>query len=179
MAIIPVYVDILRALAGTPPGRPVWPHFEAHAYLPHRAFFEGLLETYGADTYGPLGLPGAVEMAAPMLRQALAPAAAYRMEERCHRLLETAAPLLPGSTPNLYLGTLLFMAPAATLSVLHRPAMALGLERFHPSPPPTGDKLLYHPDEVAEMVPHEAAHAARMQVLRLPPPPAGSLCSTW
>lgn len=171
MAIIPVYVDVLRALAGTPPGTPVWPRFEAHAYIPHRAFFEGLLETYGSDMYGERGLPGAVEMAAPMLQQALAPAAAYHMEERCHRLLETAAPLLPGITPNLYLGTLLSMAPAATLSVLHRPAMALGLERFHPNPPPSDEKLLYHPDEVAEMIPHEAAHAARMQVLGLPPTP--------
>jgi hypothetical protein len=171
MAIIPLYRDLQRALAETQHGQPVWPRFEAGVYLPHRAYFEGLADTYGRELYGPTGLQGTIEMASPMLRQALAPAATYGMEERAQRLMDVTAPLLPGSQPNLYLGTLLFMAPAATISVLKRPAMALGLERFHPNPPATGEKYLYHPDEVAEMIPHEAAHAARMQVLNLPPTP--------
>lgn len=171
LALIPLYQEILQTLQRLPEGAPVWPDFEAAVYLPHRAYFEGLGHTYGPEVFGPGGLPAAVERQAPHLRLALSPAPAYRMEERAQQLLDAVAPLLPGNPPNLYLATLLFLAPAATLSILGRPAIALGLERFHPTPPPGGAKYWYHPDEVVEMIPHEAAHAARMQVLDLPPSP--------
>lgn len=172
MAIIPLYRDVVRTLSAVPPGQAVWPRFEDEVYYPHRAYFEGLVETYGAESFGPGGLVGAVEQSAPVLRQALQPAAGYGMEEAARQWQEFLAPRLPGSQPNLYLGTLLFTAPAATLSVLGRPAVSLGLERFHPAPPAQqGHKYWYHPAEVAEMLPHEAAHAARMQVLDLPATP--------
>jgi hypothetical protein len=173
VAVIPLYRDILRTLSELPYGYPVWPRFEATVYYPHRAFFEGLVNTYGSDVFGPGGLPGAIERMAPALRESLRHAPGYGMEAEAQRWLDTVSPLLRWSPPNLYLGTLLFTAPAATLSVLGRPAMALGLERFHPSPPAAdqGDKYWYHPVEVAEMIPHEAAHVARMQALDLPPTP--------
>lgn len=171
VAIIPLYRDILHTLSACPEGHSVWPVFEEQVYDPHRAYFEGLVETYGEEVFGPGGLSGALERAAPALRQALAPAPAYGIEREAQSLLEAVSPMLPGSPPNIYLGTLLFIAPAATLSVLGRPAIALGLERFHPSPPAGGSKYWYHPAELPEMIPHEAAHAARMQVLKLPPTP--------
>jgi hypothetical protein len=172
VAIIPLYRDVLRTLAACPGGQPVWPRFQDEVYYPHRAFFEGLVETYGAEMFGPGGLPGAVEQSAPRLRQMLGFAPAYGMEQPCEQYMQTVAPLLPGETPNLYLGTLFFTAPAATISVLGRPAMTLGMERFHPQPPAhQPQKYWYHPHEVVEMIPHEAAHAARMQVLDLPPTP--------
>ncbi len=170
MAIIPVYPDMLRALQAAPPGRR-WPAFEARVYLPHRAYFDGLAETYGPEIFGPGGLPGAVERMGPALLQALSPAPGYQMEERTARLLAAARSLLPGTEPDVWLGTLLFIAPAATLSVQGQPAIALGMERFHPAPPPVPQKYWYQPDEVVEMIPHEAAHAARMEVLNLPPTP--------
>jgi hypothetical protein len=172
VAIIPLYKDLLRSLGACPAGQPVWPRFEAEVYYPHRAFFEGLVETYGDELFGPGGLPDAVEAAAPRLLQMLRFAPSYGMEQQCEQNLQMASALLPGATPNLYLGTLLFTAPAATISVLARPALVLGLERFHPQPPADQpQKYWYHPSESVEMIPHEAAHAARMQVLDLPPTP--------
>lgn len=171
MALIPVYQDVLRVLRATPQGSPVWPAFEAEVFLPHRAYFEGLGQTYGPEIFSPDGLPGTVERLAPYLRASLEPAPAYGMEEQAQRLLDEVTALLPGTPPNLYLATLFYLAPAATISVLGRPAIALGLERFHPAPPPGEPKVWYRPDEIVEMIPHEAAHAARMQVLDLPPTP--------
>ncbi|MGE5675027.1 MAG: DUF2268 domain-containing putative Zn-dependent protease, partial [Mycobacterium leprae] len=165
------YQDVRAALQAAGPGAPVWPYFEAIAYRPHRAYFDGLLETYGPDAFGPLGLPGGVELAAPFLRQALADAPLFGLEQTAHAILQKVEPLLPGTEPDLYLGTLLFMAPAGTISVQRQPVVTLGLERFHLTPPATGPKFWYHPAEVVEMVPHEAAHVARMQALRLPPSP--------
>lgn len=171
VSVIPLYLDVLNALRAVPDGAPAWPFFRETAYQPHRAFFDGLVETYSDFLFGPGGLPGAVERTGPALRAALAPAPTYRMEQQAEQLLRTAGMLLPGEEPDLYLGTLFFTAPAATLSVNGRPAIALGLERFHPAPPRGGPKTWYHPTEMVEMVPHEAAHAARMQVLGLPPTP--------
>ncbi|HEY8346527.1 MAG TPA: DUF2268 domain-containing putative Zn-dependent protease [Symbiobacteriaceae bacterium] len=171
MALIPVYQDVLRVLQAVPPGTPVWPAFESEVFLPHRAFFEGLSATYGPEVFGPGGLPAAVEQLAPILRAALEPASSYQMEEYVQKLLDQVTPLLPGIPSNVYLGVLFFLSPAATLSILERPAIALGLERFHPSPPPGPFKYWYHPREAEEMIPHEAAHVARMQVLKLPPTP--------
>ncbi|HLN64982.1 MAG TPA: DUF2268 domain-containing putative Zn-dependent protease [Symbiobacteriaceae bacterium] len=129
------------------------------------------METYGETMFGPDGLRGAMEKAAPALKAMLRHAPGYGLEAATARLMAQVEPLLPGTAPNVYLGTLLFMAPAATLGVLGRPAVALGLERFHPGPPPHQPKYWYHPAEVVEMLPHEAAHVARMQVLKLPPTP--------
>lgn len=171
MTLIPVYRDVLLSLEAAVQGSPLWPAFHNIAYQPNQAFFDGLTETYGPDLFGPHGLPGAVEAIAPALHQALRPAPSYRMEERATSILEGLRPYLPGRLPDLYLGSLFFMAPAATLSIRGRPALALGLERFTPNPPAAGEKFWYHPDEVAEMLPHEAAHAVRMEALSLPPSP--------
>ncbi|HEY3365638.1 MAG TPA: DUF2268 domain-containing putative Zn-dependent protease [Symbiobacteriaceae bacterium] len=171
MSVIPVYQDVLRALRSVGDGYPAWPAFAEGVYRLHRAYFDGLLETYGETMLGPGGLSGAVERMAPSLRQALASAPGFGLEAQVGHILQAIRLLLPGDEPDLYLGTLFFMAPAATLSVNGRPAIALGLERFHPAPPSSGQKFWYHPREVVEMVPHEAAHAARMQVLGLPPTP--------
>lgn len=171
MSIIPVYRDVLLSLEAARQGSPLWAAFHNIGYRPHGAFFDGLTETYGPDLFGPGGLPATVERLGPMLHQALRPAPSYQMEERAGAILDAIRPHLPGRMPDLYLGTLFFLAPAATLSVEGRPALALGLERFSPDPPATGEKYLYHPDEVVEMLPHEAAHAIRMEALGLPPTP--------
>lgn len=171
MAVVPVYRDVLLSLEAVRHGSPLWPAFDTIAYRPHHPFFDGLFETYGSTFLGPGGLPGVVADQAPALYQALRLAPAYRMEERSTALLEALRPHLPGKLPDLYLGTLFFIAPAATLSVGGKPAMALGLERFTPNPPASGQKYWYHPDEVLEMLPHEAAHAVRMEALHLPPTP--------
>lgn len=154
MAVIPLYRELSRALRE---GR-----------LPHPEYFAGLEETYGSEVFGPGGVRGALAQVGPGLVQALEPAGGYAMEERAQRLLDQVASLLPIAPPDLYLATLLFIAPAATLSMQGRPVIALGLERFSPKPPSGGEKVWYHPAEAAEMIPHEAAHAARMQVLGLP-----------
>ncbi|HYG58519.1 MAG TPA: DUF2268 domain-containing putative Zn-dependent protease [Symbiobacteriaceae bacterium] len=172
MAVIPLYLDVLRTLTAIPYGYPVWPYFEQSCYYPHRAFFEGFMATYGEDVLGPGGLPGAVESMAPALRERLRAAPWYGLEQQLPGWMAALGALLPGSAPNVYLGTLFFTAPAATLSVLGRPAIVLGLERFLPAPlPAQGEKYWYHPAEAVEMIPHEAAHAARMQALDLPATP--------
>jgi|GEM_PF-1737147 len=173
VSLTPVYRDVLLSLEAYRQGSPLWPAFATIAYQPHQAFFDGLTETYGPSLFGPEGLPGAVQQSALMLHEALRPAPTYRMEERAAAILEATRPYLPGPMPDLYVGTLFFTAPAATLSVRGRPAIALGLERFSPQPPSTGEKYWYHPDEVVEMLPHEAAHAVRMEALGLPPTPQG------
>ena len=134
MHITPVYRDVLLSLEAAELGSPLWPAFYHMAYLPHRADFDGL-----ADTYGPLlldrgGLPGILAGQAPALRQALRPAPGYRMEERVRSIM-TRGPRLPGPLPRVFLATLFFAAPAATIAVEGRPAIALGLERFSPAPP--------------------------------------------
>jgi hypothetical protein len=171
MQIIPAYRDVWLSLEAARSGAPLWPAFEQIAYRPNRPLFDGLIETYGAELFGPHGLPGALASAAPALHEALRPAPSYRMEERASAIMEALRPHLPGRMPELYLGTLFFIAPAATLSVGGRPAIALGLERFTPHPPSGGEKYWYHPDEVVEMLPHEAAHAVRMEALGLAPTP--------
>lgn len=172
VAVIPLYRDVVRALGAAPAGAPVWPRFEAEVCRRYPAYFAGLAETYGETFFGPGGLPGAVEGAATALLQSLRSAEAFGMEEQVRYWLDTAAPLLPlAGAPDLYLGTLFYTAPAATLGVGGRPAIALGMERFHPAPPETGTKYWYRPAEAAEMIPHEAAHVARMQALGLPPTP--------
>lgn len=164
MALVELYPDLLRALNG--PG-PVWSRLSPTTI----GFLAGLEATYGPETFGPAGVPGALDrLAAPLLR-AIAPAAGYGLAESARALLHTVTPLLPGRPADLYLGTLLFIAPAGTVNVGGQPAIAVGLERFHSVPPQGGEKIWYHPSEIAEMIPHEAAHAARMQVLGLPPTP--------
>lgn len=171
MSPVPVYRDVLLGLEAARRGEPLWPAFRRTAYEPHRAYFDGLAETYGAALFGRERLPGLVAAQAPVLYRALLPAPAYDMERRASAILEAIRPHLPGPLPDLYLGTLFFMAPGATLSVGGRPAIALGMERFSPSPPPTPQKFWYHPDEAIEILPHEAAHAVRMRALGLPPTP--------
>lgn len=166
MSLVALYPDLLQALNG--PG-PVWPRLSPTTV----DFLAGLEATYGPETFGPAGVPGTLERLAGPLLGALAPAAGYGLEESARSLLRAVTPLLPGRSADLYLGTLLFIAPAGTISVGGRPAIAVGLERFHPTPPQGGEKRWYHPAEIVEMIPHEAAHAARMQVLGLPPTPRG------
>ncbi len=170
MRITPVYRDLLLSLRAAELGSPLWPAFCHMAYLPHRTYFDGLVETYGTLITGQGGLPGLVTRLAPALSRALRPAPAYRMEERVRAILARIEPLLPGPLPRVYLATLFFAAPAATVAVEGRPAVALGLERFSPSPPP-GPRYGYPPEGVEEMLPHEAAHVARMEALGLPPSP--------
>lgn len=140
-----------------------------------RRLLAGLEETYGPEPFGPGGVWGALARCGPALAGALAPAcqpaAGYDLDAFAPRLLDRAMSLLPGPAPDLYLGTLLFLAPAATLSIGGKPAIALGLERFHPSPPPGEPRSLFRPGEAEEMIPHEAAHAVRMRALSLPPTP--------
>lgn len=174
MSIIPVYRDVLLSLEAARQGSPLWAAFHNIAYRPHRPFFDGLTETYGPDLFGAGGLPGMLSQVGPMLYQALTPAPSYQMEQRAGAILNGIRPSLPGRVPELYLGTLFFLAPAATLSVEGRPVIALGLERFSPAPESSGEsgeKYWYHPDEVVEMLPHEAAHAVRMEALGLAPTP--------
>ncbi|MFZ5825641.1 MAG: DUF2268 domain-containing putative Zn-dependent protease [Bacillota bacterium] len=171
MSIIPVYRDVLLSLEAARQGSPLWAAFHNIAYRPNQPYFDGLTETYGADLFGPGGLSAVVEQSGPMLHQALRPAPSYQMEERATAILDAVRPHLPGRVPPLYLGTLFFLAPAATLSIAGRPALALGLERFSLQAPTQGEKYLYHPDEVVEMLPHEAAHAVRMEALGLDPTP--------
>ncbi len=172
MRITPVYRDVLRSLEAAARGSPLWPAFHHLAYRPHREYFDGFAETYGPALLGREGLPALVTRLAPALHLALSPAPGYRMEERVRSIMARLRPLLPGRLPDVYLATLFFVAPAATISVGGRPAIALGLERFSPAPPP-GPRYWYRPDEVEEMLPHEAAHAVRMEALGLPPSPQG------
>ncbi|MFZ5817114.1 MAG: DUF2268 domain-containing putative Zn-dependent protease [Bacillota bacterium] len=170
MNLIPVYRDVLISLEAARQGSPLWAAFHNIAYRPHRPYYDGLIETYGPDLFGPRGLEGAIATLAPHLHRALTPAPAYRMEERAAAILEATRPHLPGRMPDLYLAPLFFLAPAATIAVGGRPAIVLGLDRFSPVPP-DGPKYWYHPDEAVEMLPHEAAHAVRMEALDLPPTP--------
>lgn len=173
MALILLYRDVARVLGSVPYGYPVWPRFEEEVYYPHRAFFEGLVETYGEETFGEGGLRGAIEQAAPRLREQLRHAHALGLESETQRWLEIVSPRLSWTPPNIYVGTLLYTAPAATIAVLGRPAVALGVERFQPGPvsAPGEGKYWYIPSEISEMIPHEAAHVARMQALALPATP--------
>lgn len=170
MRITPVYRDVLLSLEAAGLGSPLWPAFYHMAYLPHRAYFDGLADTYGPLLMGHGGLPGIVTRLAPALRRALQSAPGYRMEERVRSLMERLQPLLPGRVPHVWLATLFFAAPAATVAVGGRPEIALGMERFSPAPPP-GSRYWYPPEAAEEMLPHEAAHAVRMEALGLPPSP--------
>lgn len=135
-------------------------------------YFTGLADTYGPELLGP-GFP-ALHVAArgADLAARLARVAPLPWEPAAAALLDLALDYLPGPPPDLYLATLFDLAPAATVGVGGRPVIALGLERFDPAaapaPPP---RWLFAPAELADMVPHEAAHAVRMQVLDLPPSP--------
>ncbi len=173
MPITLVYPDLLAL-----PERRVWPAFSRSCYNRHRAYFDGLTETYGEDVLGPGGLRRAVETTVQPLRQSIQILLAEGGEPELavQTLLDHCLPLLPGIDPTVYLGTLFFLAPAATLSVGGRPAIAIGLERFtagDPPPPPAGypGRFFYRLSELEEMVPHEACHVARMEALHLPPTP--------
>jgi hypothetical protein len=131
------------------------------------AYYQGLAETYGLQA-----LPGAAPDLRAAERAALARAAALGLHERSARLLAASSRHLPGPEPDLYVGPLFGIAPAATIAVGGRPAVAVGADRFYPAADRTQyPRRFYHPDELAEMVPHEAAHAARMEALALPPTP--------
>lgn len=159
MAIIPLFRDLLRE---------GW----SACCRRHEPYFAGLWETYGPELLGP-GFPGALVAAGgAAVASQLLRVAPLGWEEAAAALLSLTFRHLPGPAPDLYLGTLFGMAPAATIGVQGRPAIALGLERFDPlasrEPPP---RTFFAPEELADMVPHEAAHAIRMQALTLPPSP--------
>lgn len=166
--LLPVYLDLIAALNAPPQA---WPRATAAVLEFHRPYFEGLLQTYGPELTGPDGLGGALLRLGPALRSALAPAPSYQMELLAAGLLDRVAPLLPGRAPDLYLATLLFQAPAATIGVQGRPVIALGMERFQPAPRAGPDQPWFHPADLLEIIPHEAAHVARMELLGLPPSP--------
>lgn len=173
MPVISLYRDLL-----TLPRHGLWPAFLRSCYGKHRTYFEGLLETYGPDVFGPDGLQQAVERAGPAVLKALHAllAGGFQPEPLAEGLLQECLPLLPGAPPRAFLATLFFLAPAATISVEGEPAIVLGLERFvpgerPPSPPGFPGRFYYQPREMEEMVPHEACHAARMRALGLPPTP--------
>lgn len=165
MAILPLYAE-LNALLTVPP-QPL--HHRLSGSL--RRYLTALDQTYEPGSFGPLGAVGLLEQIAPTLGSALRPAAGYGLEETCAHWLAESARMLKAEPPDLYLGTLLFTAPAATINVDGAPAIALGLERFRTQPPAHGPKHWYHPSEAVEMVPHEAAHSVRMRALGLPPTP--------
>lgn len=138
----------------------------------HEPYFAGLLDTYGPELLGP-GFPAAhVAAQGAAVAAGLARAAPLPWEQAAAGLLDLAMQHLPGPAPDLYLGTLFFMAPAATIGVGGQPALAIGLERFDPAAvparPPRGQ---FAPAELPDMVPHEAAHAVRMRALGLPASP--------
>lgn len=160
------------------PGRDLWPAFIRSTYKKHRPYFDGLVETYGSEVFGPAGLRGAVEAAGPAAVAAIRAllARGESPEATAEALLQQCQPLLPGEPPELYLATLLFLAPAATLCVAGAPVIAVGLERFttgDPPPPPPGypGRFHYRLPELEEMIPHEACHVARMRALSLPTTP--------
>lgn len=164
MAVIPLYRELLRLHSAVPQ------QFGALACQSYPAFFGGLWETYGAELFGP-SLPGTLQAAGPTLAVALQGASLLGLEERAEALLEQAAALLPGPKPDCYLATLLFTGPAATVCMGGTPVIVVGMERFTAHPPQGGPKLYYEPSELAEMIPHEAAHVARGTALRLQPSP--------
>lgn len=103
---------------------------------------------------------------------ALRQAAALDLTERASHLLGHVAEHLPGPEPDLYVGPLFGIAPAATIAVGGRPAIAIGADLFHPlANRQQFPRQAYHPDELEEMIPHEAAHVVRMESLSLPPTP--------
>lgn len=170
MAISRVYADFLPL-----PDQGLWPAFSRSCYRKHRDYFDGLIATYGEDAFGPGGLRRAVESAGAAARQAIQVlfAEGGDPEPLAEHLLEGCLPLLPGISPRVYLGTLFFLAPAATLDIGGQPAIAVGLERFTagdppPAPPGYPGRFFYRLTELEEMIPHEACHVARMQALSLP-----------
>lgn len=166
MAVIPLYRDLLRLHQAAPQ------QFGAIACQRYPTFFGGLWETYGPDLFGP-SLPRSLQVAGPALAEALHGASSLGLEERAEVLLAQSAALLPGPPPDCYLGTLLFTGPAATVGIGGAPVVVVGMERFMANPPTGGPKQYYHPTELAEMIPHEAAHVARGGALRLPMSPRG------
>lgn len=169
MAVIRLDRDFVKL----DPLRP-WTSFAKHCEAPHRAYFAGLRATYGDDFYGQGGLRGAINrLGPPMVRQLRAldrDGAAGTVED----LLNRCRPLLPeAAAVDCYLGVLFYLAPAATLAVDSRPAIAVGLERFTPGGAPSSPwgKYWYTLPELEEMIPHELCHAARMLALGLPPTP--------
>jgi hypothetical protein len=161
VAVIPLYRDLLR-LSGSAPDR-----FGSLACQTFPIFFGGLWETYGADLFGP-SLPQSLQTLRPNLTAALQGATTLGLEQAAAALLAQAGSRLPGLAPDCYLATLLFTGPAATVGIGGAPAIVIGMERFTAGPPAGGPKLYYHPAELAEMIPHEAAHVARMGALDLP-----------
>ncbi|MFO7171431.1 MAG: DUF2268 domain-containing putative Zn-dependent protease [Bacillota bacterium] len=131
-----------------------------------------LEETYGPEPFAPWGVWDPHHPAIPAARARIRRCAGAGWEDRAAALLRAAHRHLPGPAPVCYLGTLLGLGPAATLSRGGEPVIAVGLERFDPAarpePPP---RSLYHPGELEGMLPHEAAHVARFRALGLPPTP--------
>jgi hypothetical protein len=166
VAVIPLYRDLLRLHEASPH------QFGALACQAYPTFFRGLWETYGPDLFGP-SLPRSLQAIGPALAGALAQATGLGLEAKAEELLTQSAALLPGPSPDCYLGTLLFTGPAATVGIGGVPTVVVGMERFTAQPPAGGPKQFYHPAELAEMIPHEAAHVARGRTLGLPMSPRG------
>jgi hypothetical protein len=161
LAVIPLYRDLLQLSTAAPQ------QFGPLACRTFPTFFGGLWETYGPELFGP-SLPQALQALRPSLTGALQGAATLGLEQSAEVLLEQAGARLPGPAPECYLGTLLFTGPAATVGIGGAPAIVVGMERFTAQPPAGQPKQYYYPAELAEMIPHEAAHVARMGALDLP-----------
>lgn len=123
------------------------------------AYFRGLEETYGFPVPRSAG-------------PALVQAAAMHLPDRALRLLQQVSHRLPGPEPDLFVGPLFGIGPATTIAVEGRPAIAVGADKFDPrADRSVFPRRFYHPDELEEMLPHEAAHVVRMRALDLPPTP--------
>lgn len=184
MEVVPLQpVSVWRALlqaghaAGWLPGSPLpagfLQSFLANCYEPHRTFFDGLEHTYGPEFWGPHGLAGRLVTQGQALLEATARITAHcDLDSQVAAILEQSSKLLAGPRPRAYVGPLFFLAPAATLAIDGEPAVTVAPERFAPRIiVPESTKFTYTPDELIEMVPHEACHVARMRALQLPPTP--------
>lgn len=160
---------VARAFARLAGRRRLWPAFANSCLSRHRDYFEGITQTWGEEMLGPGGLQGAVQRHGPAMLQRLTRLDIEAVGRTAAAWLERSLPLLPGPAPDLYVGVLFFTCPACTLSVAGRPAVAVGAERLTPDRPVrrAGYRLDFTVAELAEMVPHEACHAARLQALGL------------
>ena len=176
MRVHAVYRDLLAVPPALPPAA-FWSAFVHRCYKKHRPVFDGLIATYGPELLGPNALMRLVMNAGPLCRAAigrLISACPGEAESRCADLLSGCWLPAWGDPPDCYLGTLFGLAPAAAITVRGRPSMVIGLERFVPgddpdpgATPEAATGRTYHLADLAEMIPHEAAHAARSQALRL------------
>lgn len=176
MRVHAVYQDLLAVPPGLPPGA-FWSAFLRRCYRKHRPLFDGLVAAYG-ELLGPAALQLLATQAGPPCRAAigrLVSAQPGAADAACSELLTECWPAAWGEPPDLYIGTLFGLAPAAALMVGGRPSVAVGLERFVPdgvpdpaATPDAAASRTYHLADLAEIIPHESCHVARSRLLQQP-----------